>query len=558
MGITFSNFKQTFPSTLLQRGYSYFRGGNVGTVVFDEEGTWSAEVYGSETYDVEVTQAGNGSLTFSCTCPYDSEYCKHVAAVLYAIESNFPDQISPEQAKRQRKKQVSRESKLKTALESASRDTLINILLENAKQDRQFANALLLRLGATDVDYSRMVQDALKSARSFDGLIEPHNAQKAAEQLQRIVNTAATLTGDKAVQIYGAILDQLGDLLSEAEDIDGSLDGCLADALEGLRKAGESPTARVAALAYCLKKISNTQTHRRDWAMQLIEIAAGLVTTEEERVKITEVLSRYDEQPKSLLGYYSNYYTGYYAQQIALIQLKMIERLDGEAEARLFRDANLHLPTFRDMAIQSAIKAKDYRTAKMLARTGIGDAKQGIASGLEQHYRGFLLEIAQAENDVETIQREARYLLFNMGRDRDTYYNLLKSSVPAAQWSSFVKELLSDATTQSRYSDLEPWLYAQEEMWDRMLVFAKKNWHYVIEYIPKLEQHYPKEMAALYETHINTMLAEVAGRDVYQRAAGYLQRMKAMGFSERVKEVVADLKTRYPKRRAMFEELDRA
>jgi uncharacterized Zn finger protein len=95
MTITFSNFKKTISSQVLSRGREYFQSGNIADLSFDEEQMlWEAQVIGTTQYDVSVLQAPNGSLACSCDCPYaEEDYCKHVAAVLYAIEDGYPEYI---------------------------------------------------------------------------------------------------------------------------------------------------------------------------------------------------------------------------------------------------------------------------------------------------------------------------------------------------------------------------------------------------------------------------------------------------------------------------------
>ena len=53
------------------------------------ENEYTADVEGSELYEVIVEMNDGGEIyDISCDCPYDMEdYCKHEAAVLYALRN---------------------------------------------------------------------------------------------------------------------------------------------------------------------------------------------------------------------------------------------------------------------------------------------------------------------------------------------------------------------------------------------------------------------------------------------------------------------------------------
>lgn len=108
MSLTFASFKKVNPAQILTRGREYVRGGKILDLAFDEEElTWKARVEGTDLYDVRIDIQSNGSLKCSCTWPYDmGEQCKHIAAVLYAIEEAFPDQLRTKPRKKAAARQM--------------------------------------------------------------------------------------------------------------------------------------------------------------------------------------------------------------------------------------------------------------------------------------------------------------------------------------------------------------------------------------------------------------------------------------------------------------------
>jgi uncharacterized Zn finger protein len=60
------NFKRSISPNILERGRNYFRSGRVSNLSFDDEESWSAQVGGTETYDIQIEQDPRGELV--CTC----------------------------------------------------------------------------------------------------------------------------------------------------------------------------------------------------------------------------------------------------------------------------------------------------------------------------------------------------------------------------------------------------------------------------------------------------------------------------------------------------------
>ena len=80
-------WKYEFRPVILERGEDYWMSGNVEEVTKTSDG-WHAVVNGSHEYDVDIEMDGDEVADMSCTCPYaDDHNCKHMAAVLFAIDN---------------------------------------------------------------------------------------------------------------------------------------------------------------------------------------------------------------------------------------------------------------------------------------------------------------------------------------------------------------------------------------------------------------------------------------------------------------------------------------
>lgn len=82
------DFEQLFDDKILNRAYEYYMDGNVKDVIVTSDHI-QASVYGSESYQVDITLENGVIQEMNCNCPYASNaHCKHEAAVLFEVTNN--------------------------------------------------------------------------------------------------------------------------------------------------------------------------------------------------------------------------------------------------------------------------------------------------------------------------------------------------------------------------------------------------------------------------------------------------------------------------------------
>lgn len=90
------NWKRRFQALVLERGNRYYKENRVQNFRYEDE-EYRARIIGSASYNVEI-KIKNDDLVFArCSCPHAAKenYCKHMAALMYAIDDKG------EEAKRQ-------------------------------------------------------------------------------------------------------------------------------------------------------------------------------------------------------------------------------------------------------------------------------------------------------------------------------------------------------------------------------------------------------------------------------------------------------------------------
>lgn len=565
MQLSLENFKKEITSHILQRGRDYYDDGCVTSLEETGDGHWLAEVEGTDLYIVEVELNGEGGIDHTCSCPYDwGPTCKHVAAVLYAIEDTFQEYFDGKPT-RPRKKRITRKEKVRTILENLPKQELVEILTEFAGNDRQIALTLLARFGSEGEGkkaYIRIAKDSLKMGQGRGGFIDYWGASNAARGLLEMLNRARKFLrhgkSTEAIPIAQAILETVIPAIEYADDSMGALGECIDSACQILEEAGTclEGTPRRDLFEYCLAKAPVDPFVEWDWGWFLAQLAADLIATQEERTNLFKALDNmatrhgatYDDSPFSP--------TRFDHERAALTKLTVIRREDGEEAALNFIQDHLHYHPFRQHLIKHYMEADDLEEAKRLCREWLeNDSPQ--APGLRKEYLSTLLNIAQMEGDKSETARLARELFLHTSKFN--YYDLLKQMTHEENWSIVVEDIISDVEERSWGRHLQAEIYARETMWEQLLeVSLDGGENYLNSYREHLEPRFPEEILGAYKQVIYNKLSRTSNRAIYAEAAGYLLRLNEMGYRKEAEEIKKDLITKYKRRKAMIEELNAA
>ena len=565
MTLTFQNFESIIDPEILERGWQYFRSGHVRNLTQEGDGVWTARVKGTVTYDVVIEPGPDDDLECECTCPYEwGPYCKHVAAVLYAIQEQSGGVVQTTARPAKSPKQKSKD-RLRAILEGLSREELIAILTQQFEKDRAFADRVLAQYSEEVPHksvYARRVRESLKAGQGEYGYIDYWGASAAVKGIHEMLADADTLlasgSANKTIPMLQAIIEGLVSVIEEADDSNGEIGGAIEEAFQRLERAAELLPANEKRdlLSYCLTEAFREQYKDWDWKWDWLEVATRLAASAQDREAVFTALDRMAGRRSD-----AEFLGDFDAEQAAHIKLNMIERMDGPEKALEFMLRHQHLERMRQRLVQFYIDRGNLAEARKLC----ADALWQLEVRASRHlYRGvyekFLLEIAEREGDTGEIVRLARDQFVSTGDFR--YYDQLKKTVAPAHWPGFVEELIQ---TISKTRDdwhtatyFLPEIYAREGMWDKLLEMVKQEGARLLEpYRRQLEERYPDEVCAVYEKSVYKHLETSSSRKVYQQICQYLSRMKKPGKEARVNQIVAEIQAKYPKRRALMEELAR-
>lgn len=208
-----------------ERGEEYFNSGLVSNLVEKNE-TLSAMVRGTRQYMVRLW-VDNGKLDYSCTCPVgdDGMFCKHcvVVGLTWLEEANGKvKRKSPEAPA------VTLED-VRACLEGEDKNSLIDMLIERAKDDERLERRLLAKTAkkrAKGLNLSAY-RKAIDVAVDTDGFVDYRSAYGYADGVMEVIDSIDELLKDgyaaEAVELAEYALREVEEALGSIDDSDGHM-----------------------------------------------------------------------------------------------------------------------------------------------------------------------------------------------------------------------------------------------------------------------------------------------------------------------------------------------
>ena len=565
MQFPLNQFEEYIDETILKRGLQYFKEGYVHEPEEISPGNYETIVEGTEDYTVQITLK-NGIVTeYVCDCPYDmGPICKHVVAVIFYLQQ---DELKlNEKIERAKTSLTAKPAKRKTVaqqvdelLEKTNHDELKQFVRELAAQNSTFRNLFLSSFAQLNPDeskelYVNQAKSMLRTASDSYGYIDWSASRIVGMAVNNMLEGAQKQINNhnykSAVFICTAVMEQMTEALKYSDDSNGDISGSIHAAYEMLYTiAQEQPSEEIRQLIFefCLTSFEKQIFSDWDWHLGVLRLAALLVKTEEETERIFKQIDKAQG-------------SDYEREEAQSIKYDILLKTKGENAAEKYLEENITNSNLRREAIQKALKKKNFEKAKALAKDGINyDLKD--KPGLAKEWYDWLLKIAQAQNDSESIIEYARLLLIDNFRNEQDYYQILKQHVKPEKWNEFVESVIQDITNKKRWLDtgLIASIFIKEEWWDRLLELVKKSPDFITidSYEKYLRKNYSNEIVELYANGILKYMKNSMGREHYQNACTYIRKIIKLGARDKANEIISYLRNEYPKRKALLEELDK-
>ncbi len=563
MQFPINQFEQYIDKTILNRGLQYFKKGHVHEPEELSLDEYEAIVEGTEDYTVHLTLKNGIINEHVCDCPYDfGPVCKHVAAVIFYLQQDELELTKT--TKRKKRSQYNKPVKRKTnaqkideILEKASHDELKQFVRNKASTNATFRNLFLSSFAQYNSDeskefYVKHLKSILKTASDRHGFIDWSASRIVGNAVDNLLDSAQKQINNRnyksAVYICTAVMEQMTEALQYSDDSNGDIGGSVDAAYELLYAIAQeqlSEEIRKLIIEYCFTSFDKQIYSGWDWHVGVLRLTGFLLKTEKE----TEHFFKQIEEAQM---------SKFDKEEAQSIKYDVLLKTEGEKVAEKYLEQNITNSILRRKAIQKALKKKNYNKAISFAKDGVNyDSKD--KPGLAKEWYDWLLKIAQAQNDTKKIVEYARMLFIDNFRNEQDYYQILKQYVLPDNWNAFLEAVLKDITAKKNWLDIEliANIFIKEEWWDRLLEMVKlsPDLNTLDQYEKYLSKIYTDEIVELYTNGIIEYIKENMGRDHYKNACRYIRRIIKLGARKKANEIILYLRTEYPRRKALMEEL---
>lgn len=532
-----NNFEKDFDTKILKRGENYYRDGAVLSIEMISDNEYTADVEGYEIYEVTVEMDDNGNIEdITCDCPYDmGEYCKHEAAVLYALRDKNTKIYKP----------AANQPNLPQLLAKCNDTQLVKIILEHAKDDKNFANYLHMKLSENS-DYNSIMSDFKHiSDLYFRRRSDIEDVLKAGGLL--VDKTEKLHSSVEKVKVYAEVITMLENDIEnscnyEYNEEDWELfetisdcSACMESAVKDIVKSQNEED--IAAVWDCIIQHWNG-SFRIDGEERFFPSFLQLCSIAKYRTKLDEILALRQISADE-----------YRRKEIDNQRFSIIKKYGTRAEIVGYINSHINNPDFRRLAIERAINSKNYIKAEQLALEGIDLERSTFSSVSCWHY--LLHDIYKRSGNTKKLV-DICYALIKDGKT--DYYEEWKLLVPEENRSEEIDRLLNESRNYSY-----EYIISYENMTDRIYKLCCEAPRKISSYYAKLRpSEFMEQSKNLYEQYIRNNGKRVSNRSEYAAFCEQLKKFSTECDPEIALKIAADFRELYRGRPAFIDELTKA
>ena len=517
--LTLDNFDQQLPKDLLKKAQPYFQNGSVLYVDQNDDGTWQAEVDGTDTYSFEITLDGRVITDSFCDCPVESATCKHVVAVLFALREELK-----KQAKQPKRAAKSKKLTISDLVQQVSADELRAFLVGYATADKTFATKLQLHFADKDerIDvgkhYTELVKKITRAHGDRHGYIEYRATFKLTKEIDGLLATGVKLIGQKnfkdALTLGLVLLREMMTVLTESDDSAGNIGGLVSGAVDLLRDIALNADTAPPLRRDLFDTLASDLLDKRyfdygDMGLWLLDVTYQTALRLSEPDLFLELLDR-------LLPLHKSSSSTFYQDQLRTMRVKFLRDSGRTDEADQQMQASMDIVEVRAQVVDEAIRTKQYDRAKTLILEGIRIAEGKKHPGTVSKWEEQLLIIAEAEHATNEIRRLTKRFAFDSRFDV-RYFRRWKATFPPDEWADeyrFLIERIRQKEADEAKNRRSGWGYnvadalffslspvlIEEKQWADLLALVQQapRLDFLKQTLPYLAKPYPAEMLALF------------------------------------------------------------
>ena len=547
------SWKDYFEKRILDRGRSYYNNGAVQNLRKTAEG-YEAYVSGTVRYEVEI-EMENGKVEYmSCDCPYadSGENCKHMAAVMYAIEKQENGTIETN-GKSGRNKQTAKEN-LQDIVDSIPEAELRYYVYSLAKDNKSIENYIRINYGSSiDVEYMKNLKKDLRAIirrYSDDGFIEWEDAFDYISDVEAFMETNIESMIDRnflveAFELTNYVLDKITN--QPMDDSDGGIVAVAGDCedywLEIMEKADDKSKDKM--FRWFNNKLLK---HQLDDFIEDVVYEFIMKNFAEEKYLEKKLILLDELIKEDRLSYNYSKYVGE--------KLKIMQKLNyTDEQVNLYKKKYWNLPEVRKVVFNEYMAQENWQKAiEILEESKKLDEDNYL---LMTRYRKNLIELYKKVGNKKAYRKELTEFIFDgCGSDLSLIYELKEDCTPE-EWLLYKEKILTGEILRKTKLELLEKEGMYEELWQE--IFERAELYEIDRYEKVLKKIFPERLLDLYVDYIRKNQMKVSTREQYSDLIKYLKKITLYpGGEKKAKEIAANWRDVFKRRRAMMDELNKA
>ncbi|NLE67308.1 MAG: hypothetical protein GX608_07790 [Lentisphaerae bacterium] len=546
---------QDFDEIIAARGKKYYDEGRVTELEEMSPGEFFATVEGSEDYEVTVTLSDDQNAEYICDCPYwGAPYCKHAAAVLFAINAQYP-QAANESTGRQ-----NAVSPLSTqALRALPPDTLIALLQDAAEKFPEVKDWLRARVapGEEDVQaYRKLIRSSIQS-RMEKGYIPyrqmPAALRGAQEALDRLEEVVQTNDYGHVLDFAFMVIGEVARLLERVDDSDGEVSGIIESCFESIEKVYQDHVRHgdeAEQAAFCRRLMNGFESPMlqgyEDWKERLADMCVAIADRFPSlRPPLLALRERGMQTPSG-----DDYDRKYAIEQAQLAYYAMLQRWEGADIALQFALQHMENDDLRTYVYEFHLENKQLQEALKVCLEGERLSQNSF--GIMSRWRERRFELYGLMEDADSQRALSEEFLLENGKD---YYDRLRSYYAAGQWAEKREALLERMKNSGCLHSAYLQIITGEKDRPRILAYIRDFPDSVFQLYPHLLPDFQDEAQALFRKALLQSASGAAQRKAYREVCQQIIVYGRACGAAPAKDLIEELRAAYPRKTVFQEEL---
>lgn len=544
-----------FAPHILLRGWDYYQEGAVTDLRETGKGTYRAIVLGTEDYCVEIETEDGDPVSMECDCPYadSGNNCKHMAAVLYAIENRRPHEDNMETD------DIPEDESAEKIVSRIPDSDLRPVLIDLCQKDEDVRRQLFLRYaGAVNSAYLKKLHGDLEQiCRQYSdrsGFINWRNASDFEDAVTSFLtdNTVPLVKRGEPMLAFQLVNDTLMRVGEQDLDDDGQL--------TYIATIGYDCWSLILAACSSAEKEKMFQwfsdhMDEGDLPFYFEDTAEEFYEKEfRDPVFLQKKLERY--QVSGPIPSQNNFHEYFVYEHRVVEMLKLMTNLSYPEETIQKQIERFYpLSGARQFAIDHALQqGKTDKAISILLESKTLDREY---PGLVSEYSEKLIDLFEKEGREEDCKQELLFQIFKCRQDNLNHITKLKSKCDPAEWEQTREKILTSFTCAGIHLPL----LAAEGLDDRLLEsIIRSGFVYALDdYEKRLKKKYPEKVRNAYVDYVRKSMPAASNRKQYAGIILYLKKLRYYPEGNLIsKQIALEWRKNFPMRRAMLDELAKA